>query len=76
MPSDAEIEAAMAADAEREAGVLEMHASAAHVDDQGEGDSPWSFNGLEGETRDIAPPQIEEVSSPPHPASPLRGGEV
>lgn len=61
MPSDAEIEAAMAADAEREAGVLEMHASAAHVDDQGEGDSPWSFNGLEDETRDIAPPQIEEV---------------
>lgn len=62
MPSDAEIEAEMAADEEREAEVLEMHASAAHEDDQGEGDSPWSFNGLEDETRDIAPPQIVEVT--------------
>lgn len=76
MPSDAEIEAAMAADAEREAEVLEMHASAAHGDDSGECDSPWSFNDLDGEARDIAPPQIEEVSPPPHPASPPRGGEV
>ena len=64
MPSDAEIEAAMAADEAAEAAreaEFGVHASAAHEDDHGEGDSPWSFNGQEGEERDTGPPQIEEV---------------
>ena len=64
MPSDAEIEAAVAADEAAEAAreaEFGVHASAAHEDDHGEGDSPWSFNGLDGEEPDIAPPQVVEV---------------
>lgn len=62
IPSDSKIEAATAADeAEEAAREPEMHASAAHEDDHGDGDSPWAFNGLEGEERDTAPLQIKEA---------------
>lgn len=64
MPSDAEIEAAMAADEAAEAAraaEFGVHASAAHGHDHGGDDSPWSFNGLDGEERDIPPPQVVEV---------------
>lgn len=79
IPSDAEIEAAMAADeaeeAARAAEIREMHASAAHGDDSGDDDSPWSFNGLDGEARDIGPPQIGELAPSPS-LSPSRGRGV
>jgi hypothetical protein len=65
MPSDAEIDAMIAADEEREAEVLEMHASAAHAGDHGDDDSPWSFNDLAHDQRDIPPPQIVETSRRP-----------
>jgi hypothetical protein len=48
--------------AEQEAAKREMRASAAHEGDHGDGDSPWSFNDLADEGRDIAPPQIVEAT--------------
>ena len=52
-----------------------MHAPAAHPAAPVEGESSVENKDLSAVPADIAPPQVEEVASPPHLASPPSGGE-
>ena len=59
----------------KELEISKMHASAAHPASPAKAEEASAANDLPAAPADIAPPEVVEVASPPHPTSPPGGGE-